>query len=135
MTKAIKITIDNKMVTEKRDMNVYHHDSQRAHMISHNSSVTIPLKTTAEGDYMYISIVSGPGNLECNSIIDLPAWVNFRLRSGGNLDVIHQDDRTVLKIPAGLPEWKLKLSRPTTVEPLSKDRVLISEDHTGDDWE
>ncbi|MCU0289222.1 MAG: hypothetical protein MUF15_22855 [Acidobacteria bacterium] len=43
---------------------VYHHSNRSAYIISHNSSISIPLRTSGEGDYLHISIVSGPGNLE-----------------------------------------------------------------------
>nr|NIM12175.1 hypothetical protein [Candidatus Aminicenantes bacterium]NIN18168.1 hypothetical protein [Candidatus Aminicenantes bacterium]NIN42067.1 hypothetical protein [Candidatus Aminicenantes bacterium]NIN84820.1 hypothetical protein [Candidatus Aminicenantes bacterium]NIO80995.1 hypothetical protein [Candidatus Aminicenantes bacterium] len=44
MTKEINITIENKLVMEKRDMNIYHHATRSAHMISFDSSITLPFK-------------------------------------------------------------------------------------------
>jgi hypothetical protein len=132
MKHTIKITIQNKMLLEKRAMSVYHHATRSAHMISHNSSITLPLQTFADDDYMYISIVSGPGNLEHKSIVDLPAWANFELLSEGQLKVLHKDERTLLRIPAGLPEWKLKLYRSAAAVTQTTDRVIIEEDRLED---
>jgi hypothetical protein len=111
MAQQINITIENKLKREKRAMNVYHHSSKSAHMISHNSSVTLPLRPVIEDDYLYISIVSGPGHLESKSVVNLPSWVDFEFLSDGKLAVIHSEERTLLKIPPGLPGWKLKLTR------------------------
>jgi hypothetical protein len=64
MPKGIEMTVRNRLVTEKRDLNVYHHSNRIAYMISHNSSFTIRPRTVEEGDYPHLSIVSGPGSLE-----------------------------------------------------------------------
>jgi hypothetical protein len=109
--KDIMITIENKLVIEKRDMNVYHHGTRSAHMISYNSSITLPLKTTESQDYLYFSIVCGPGSMEHPSVVNLPSWLNFELLSEGKLMVQHSDERTLLRIPPGLPGWQLKLTR------------------------
>ena len=128
MPKEINITIENRLITGKRDMNVYHHSSKSAHMIGHNSSVTLPLRPVLEDDYLYISIVSGPGSLEKRSVINLPAWVDFEFLSEGKLAVTHSDERMLLKIPAGLPGWQLKLTRSSSRFKQTDCRVTICED-------
>ncbi len=110
MTKQTNITIENKFVLEERDMNVYHHSTKSAHMISPDSSITIPLKSVIEDDYLHISIVSGPGRLEGNCVVSLPSWVDFELSSAGDAATTHSGDRTLLKIPPGLPKWQLRIS-------------------------
>jgi len=112
---AIAITVINKLIAEKRDLNVYHHSNRSAYMISHNSSITLPLKSSAEGDYLHISIVSGPGNLEKDCLIDMPSWVDFKFFSQGNLTITHAGDRTFLEIPPGPPLWQLKITRPNNL--------------------
>jgi len=109
----IEITVINKLTAEKRDLNVYHHSNRSAYMISHNSSITLPLKSSAEGDYLHLSIVSGPGNLEKDCLIDIPSWADFKYFSQGNLTVTHAGDgnRTFLEIPPGPPLWQLKITR------------------------
>lgn len=77
MPEEIEIKVENKLVIEKRDLNVYHHSTQSAHIISHNSSITLPLGTSGENDYLHISVVKGPGYLENNCLIDIPSWANF----------------------------------------------------------
>jgi len=128
MAKKIDITIENKLVIEKRDMNVYHNATRSAHMISYDSSVTLPFKPSVENDYLYISIVSGPGSLECKSLVNLPSWVNFEFLSEGKLTVNHSDDRIFLKIPPGLPGWQLKLTCSDSIGKREADSVIISED-------
>ncbi len=128
MAKKINITIENRLIKEKRDMNVYHNATRSAHMIGYDSSITLPFKPALENDYLYISIVSGPGNLECKSVINLPSWVNFQFLSEVKLAVTHSDDRTFLIIHPGLPGWELKLTRPDSSDRRGDDRVIISED-------
>jgi hypothetical protein len=126
--KKINITIENKLVIEKRDINVYHHSTRSAHMISYNSTITLPLKTTDEHDYLYFSIVCGPGSMERRSVVDLPSWLNFEFLSEGKLTVQHADQRTLLRIPPGLPSWQLKLTRSPTCTKKTADAVYIYEE-------
>ncbi len=111
MTKHTKLTIENKLVTEKRDMNVYHHFTRSAHMIGFDSSITLPFRPVIEKDYLHISIVSGPGRLEEKCVVNLPSWMDFELLSGGDVTVAHSGNRICVKIPPGLPLWQLKLTR------------------------
>jgi hypothetical protein len=128
----IEITVINKLTAEKRDLNIYHHSARSAYMISHNSSIVIPLRTVAEGDYLQISIVRGPGNLEKDCLIDLPSWVDFKFFSQGNLTVTHAWGCTLLEIPPGPPVWQLKITRPTSLLPaLTPDQVTIGDHELG----
>jgi len=97
-------------------------------MIGYDSSITLPFKPALENDYLYISIVSGPGNLESKSVVNLPSWINVEFLSEGKLIVTHSEDRTFLKIPPGLPGWQLKLTRSDSSGKRKDDRVIISED-------
>ena len=128
MPKKINITIENKLITAKRDMNVYHHAGKTAHMISYNSSVTLPLSPVIGSDYLYVSIVSGPGNLETQSLVNLPSWIDFEFLSDGKLAVSHSYERIFLKIPPGIPGWQLKLTYPSTVVKKGTHYVIVSED-------
>ncbi len=116
MAKAFDITVENKLITEKRDINIYHHATRSAHIISHNSSITVPLAAVKEGDYLHISLVSGPGNLWSDCLIDLPTRTDFEFTSEGKLTFTHSGDRSLLKIPPGPPTWQLKIKRPPGVE-------------------
>jgi hypothetical protein len=127
MKNEINFTIENKLVIEKRDMNIYHNATRSAHMISFNSSVTLPLQPATEDDYLYISIVNGPGHQLRESIVNLPTWVDFELLSEGKLTVTHSAHRTLLKIPPGLPSWQLKLTRSSSSSYQSSDHVTIAE--------
>ncbi len=111
MAKEISVTILNKLVLEKRDMNVYHHASGSAHMISHGSSIRLRLEPDIEDDYLHVSIVSGPGRLEGVCVITLPSWLDFELSSAGDAAVSYSNNLTVLKIPPGRPSWELKMTK------------------------
>ncbi|MCP5104394.1 MAG: hypothetical protein GY950_13480 [bacterium] len=129
MTKKINITIENKLVMEKRDMNVYHHSTKSAHMISHDSSITLPFKSIGDDDYFHISIVNGPGRLEGVCVVNLPSWADFEFLSKGDVTVAHSGGRTLVKIPPGLPIWQLKMTRSLSSLPnQSTDRVTIGDD-------
>ena len=120
MPEEIEFTVENKLVTEKRDLNVYHHWTQSAHIISHNSAITLPMKTLEKSDYLHISVVKGPGYLEKNCLINVPSWADFNFTSRESvtgISITHSHDadgaRTVLKIPPGPPAWELKITQPT----------------------
>ncbi len=132
MAKDINLTIENKLVMEKRDMNVYHHATRSAHMISFDSSVTVPLKPVIEDDYVHISIVSGPGPLESKCMVNLPSWVDFDFFPEGNVTVTHSSNRILLKIPPGPSTWQLKMRRSATalINKLS-DCVIIGDAQVG----
>jgi hypothetical protein len=129
MPKEINITIENRLIIEERDMNIYHHAARSAHMISHNSSITLPLKPVKENDYLYISIVSGPGHIKKKYLVNLPSCLDFEfLASYGNLIVARSGKRTLVKIPPGLPGWELKLTRSFSLFNRKWARVTISEE-------
>ena len=129
MAKEINITIENKLLIEKRDMNVYHHSTRSAHMISHNNSITLPLRPVIEDDYLHISIVSGPGRLEGYCVVNMPSWIDFELAYAGDANIAHSGERTLLKIPPGLPVWQLKITRSLSSRiNKSSARVTIGDD-------
>ena len=129
MSEEFGITVKNKLVKEKRDINVYHQATRSAHIISRNSSITLPLGATRqEEDYLHISVIRGPGNLWKNCLIDLPSWANFEFSSEGKMAVTHSGDRMVLNIPPGPPTWQLKITRPNGFNtPPALDQVIIGD--------
>ncbi len=132
MAKHTKITIENRLVTGKRDMNIYHHSTRSAHMISFDSSITLPFRPVIEKDYLHISIAGGPGRLEGDCVVNLPSWIDFEFLSGGDVTVAHSGNRICVKIPPGLPIWQLKLTR--SLSPPGKhpaDRVTIGDEQVG----
>ncbi|UCH93509.1 MAG: hypothetical protein JSV88_25000 [Candidatus Aminicenantes bacterium] len=129
MAKEINVIIENKLNMEKRDMNVYHHSTRSAHMISHDSSITLPLRPALEGDYLHISVVSGPGHLTNKSVVNLPSWADFEFSSVGNVAITHTGNRTLLKIPPGPSTWQLRMTRSiNSFINRSSDRVTIGDD-------
>jgi hypothetical protein len=129
MEKELKITVENKLIIEKRDLNVYHHFTRSAHMISYNSSITVQFRSVIEDDYLYISIVGGPGPLEGKCLINLPSWVDFEFTTRDSITVVHAGDRVFLKIPPGPPSWQLKMTRSvTTIIKEPGDLVIIGDD-------
>ena len=128
MAKEINITIENRLVMEKRDMNVYHHATRSAHMISHNSSITLPFRSVVEDDYLHISIVSGPGPLKGECMVSLPSWMDFEFSPGGDVAVAHSGNRTLLKIPPGPPVWQLKMTRSSSLFNQPSDCITIGDD-------
>jgi len=111
MPEGINMTVQNNLVTEKRDLNVYHHATRSAYMISHYNSITVPLGTIEDGDYLHLSIVSGPGSLEKDCWVNIPSWCDFSISALGNGDITHSGNRTLLRIPSGPPVWQLKITR------------------------
>ena len=140
MKQEIEMTIQNKLAVGERDINVFHRSSRSAHIISHNSSVTLPLRNTGEKDYLFISVVKGPGYLWVDCVISLPAWVDFDFSSEGKLAVSHSGnaERILLKIPPGPPTWELKISQPaglpstTPLPVVPAEHVAISDNGSGE---
>ena len=123
-----EITVQNKLVAEKRDLNVYHHSARSANMISHSSSITLALRTVEGDDYLHLSVVSGPGRLRKDCVIDLPSWVDFEFSSVENGAIIHSGNRTLLKIPPGPPAWQLKITRaPGSANLPAEDYLIIGD--------
>ena len=141
MVKEIDITIKNKLTAGERDIHVFHHSTRSAHIISHNSSITLPLQSAGERDYLYISVVKGPGYLWTACVIGLPTWVDFDFSSEGRLTVTHSGNgrQTLLKIPPGPPTWELKITRSpglSSFGPLIEgqaEHIFISDNGTGEE--
>ena len=143
MQDVFDITVENKLETEKRDLNVYHHSTLSAHIISLNSSITLPLRTAdplGEKDYLLVSVVGSPGDLGEACSMDIPSWIDFEFTSKGKVTVItivhthnRDGDRILIKIPPGPPAWELKITKPAHLSlngPLTfaGDRVTIGDD-------
>ncbi len=134
MAKGVKFVIENRLVTERRDINVYHSSSATAHMISFNSSVTVSLGLGVEGDYLHVSVVSGPGRLQRETRVLLPGWLDFEYSGEGCVAVARSGGCTVLKIPPGLPGWSIKMTRPTDEGFLQRLPVIVVGDDRLDFW-
>jgi len=127
MINKTHIQFCNNLIIEKRDMNVYHHNDKSIHLISHGNSIKIPLQSTNQKDYIHLSVAVGPGYMERENIVDLPSWLNYEFLSEGRFAAYRSDHRTLLKIPAGLPEWKLKLTLSQLPGKSAQGRVTISD--------
>jgi hypothetical protein len=130
MAAGFDIVINNKLTIQRRDIHVYHCASRSAHIISYNSSITLPLHTADGKDYLGISMAGTAVGLSHNCVIDLPVWIEVEIYLEGKLTVSHRDRRTVLEIPAGSPAWELRLTRPAGLAarpPHAGDRVTIGD--------
>lgn len=127
MIKENKITVENKLIAERRDINIYHHSSRSAHLISYDRSIKIPLKADIEEDYLHISVVSGPGSLKNKSVVNLPSWANFEFFLDGKVSISHANNRILVVIPPGLPEWQLRVKRPYEAD-YNEDRIVIGDE-------
>lgn len=97
-------------------------------MISYGSSVRIPLQTIVQNDYINLSVAVGSGFMERQSIVELPSWLNYEFLSEGKFAASNAGDRIILKIPAGRPEWKLKLTLPSINHRPGEGLVIISDE-------
>jgi hypothetical protein len=131
MPDASGITVENKLISEKRDINVYHHSSRGAHIISYNGSLTLSLGAVEDNDYLHISVTRGPGNLWKGCVIDVPSWPDFEFSSEGHVTVTHSGKRTLLRIPPGPPTWQLKITRRNKVRQIWGDKVTVGNDGPG----
>jgi len=134
MREEFNIKVENKLIKERRYINVYHRSTRSAHLISYNSSITLPLGTVEENDYLYISAVRNNGNLWKACLIDVPSWADFEFSADGKVAVVHSHaaDRILLKVPPGPPTWQLKMTQPTAaIMGKLPDHVLIGDSSPG----
>lgn len=54
-----------------------------------------------------ISIVSGPGRLEGNCVVNLPSWIDFELSSAGDAAVTHSGPN-IIENPPGSSHMAVK---------------------------
>lgn len=131
MAAEFEITIRNKLVSQRKDINVYHYATRSAHIISHNSSITLPFKTSGEMDFLSLSIPSVAGRLRKKCLIDLPEWSEVELSLEGKITIFQREGRILLKIPAGAPIWELKLTCSAEFIsnlPLNGDSIIIGDE-------
>lgn len=117
MTNKKDITIENKLLTEKRSINVYQHAARGAHLLSSNGLISLPLEPSAAGDYLHISATRGPGRIKKECVIEIPLWLDFEFSGEGKVLISHKADRLIVTIPPGPPAWQLKLTRPDNAPP------------------
>jgi len=135
MTQEFDITVENKLIEEKRYINVYHQSTRSAHIISYNSSITLPLVALEKNDYLYISAARSHGNLWKACSIDVPSWADFEFSSEGKVTIAHANDseRIIFKVPPGLPTWQLKMTQSSAAfMGKSSDNVIIGDSGPGD---
>ncbi len=126
MAKHLDITIENKLLAEERDMNIYHRSTRGAHIVSFDRAVTLALGLAPSGDYVHLSPVMGPGHLQGECIVSMPRCIDFELSAAGDATVSHAGDRIILKIPPGPPKWQIKMTQSRTFPgKQSSDRVIV----------
>ncbi len=135
MAQEFDITVENQLIEEKRYINVYHRSTRSAHIISYNSSITLPMGTLEENDYLYISATRSNGNLWKACSIDVPSWADFEFSSEGKVTITHCNDadRLIFKVPPGPPTWQLKMTQSSAAfmgKP--SDNVIIGDSGPGD---
>ena len=135
MAEEFNIKVENKLIKEKRYINVYHRSTRSAHLISYNSSITLPLGTAAENDYLYISAVRSNGHLWKACLINIPSWADFEFSSDGKVAIAHSNnaDRIILKVPPGPPTWQLKMTQSSAaIMGKFSDNIIIGDSGPGE---
>jgi hypothetical protein len=138
MADVINIIIKNRLVKEKRYINIYHHGTGSSYLISDKNEVNVPLKINRKKDYLTIAVAGEPGHMwnGCRAI--LPSWLDFDFLATDAVSLNHRPggERTVITIPPGLPNWQLKITRqkdslPCRVKELDENStqlIIISDD-------
>lgn len=139
MTKEVEITVENRMVLEKRTLSIYHKGGDSTHLINNGSYHTLPLETAAEDDYLHISPGKGPGELKNECVLSIPSWTEFEFSSENKIGLTHRAKRFLLTVPAGTAGWDLRLTRPIDSETSPpKDTVTVRDDellNAGHPWQ
>ncbi len=132
MKEKVVISVENKLIKEKRGINIYHHATNGAHIISHGSSLKIPLETAEKDDYLHISLITGPGHLWQSCFIIMPPWVDFEFSTEVKTTITHLSSKIILKIQPGPPGWQLKITCPAEAAHKKSTTRLIITDETQD---
>lgn len=138
MAEVINIIIINRLVKEKRYLNIYHHGTGSSYMISDKKEVNVPLKINRKKDYLTIAVAGEPGHMWNGCRANLPSWLDFDFLATDAVTLNHRGggERTVITIPPGLPNWQLKITRqkdslPCHMEELKENsthQIIISDD-------
>lgn len=138
MTDVINIIVINRLVKEKRYLNIHHHSTGSSHLISTKKEVAVPLNLKTKNDYLTISVVGGPGHMWHGCRVNLPSWLDFDFLATDVVTLGHRgsEERIVIDVPPGLPNWRLKITRqkdslPRKMKELkenSSHRIIISDD-------
>lgn len=133
MSEALYMIVNNMLIGQRRDIHIYHHSTRSSHIVSDNSAVVLELHNGISGDFFYISVVKGPGDLNKPCYIDLPNWMDIQFSSRGDVLVSHPNggDRLKFRIPPGPAGWEIKAKIPPDshiTDRLSEDEITISED-------
>jgi hypothetical protein len=133
MPDILLIEIQNKLVNQKKSIDVYHHVTGITDTISYNHSITLPIKTfisKQKPDFIQITIKKEPGDSIEEIAVNLPSWAKYEFSPNNNIDItiIYLENRTLLKIPPCPPTWKLKIYRPDNSTFQSNDNVIIHDD-------
>jgi len=138
MAKVFNISIINRMVKEKRYLNIYHHGTGSSHLISVKKEVTVPLNLKTKKDYFTISVVGAPHHMWQGCRVNLPSWLDFDFITTDSATLSHSSggERIVIHVPPGLPNWQVKITRQKDSRPRntteskenSAQKIIISDD-------
>lgn len=108
----IRLTIWNKLLKDRRDINVYQHSIQSSHIVSSNSPLVLQMKPGNGEDFLHISVPMGPGHLKYSCELDLPSFLDIEFKFSmtmGEITLRHFSERIKLVIPPGPSSWGVKL--------------------------
>ena len=129
----MNIEIRNRFNVQKRDISIYHHDNRSAKVVGPGNSGDFLLEPEKQGDYIYLSLVKGTGDLWKEGWILVPGGIDFDFASRGKFRFQRTatGDKFKLIIPAGLQEWELKLTvtgENGAAPPSNKENIIICGD-------
>jgi len=110
MRNSIKLKIRNELALDQRDMTIYHQATKITSIISSGRFVSVTLGPEEDGDYLHISIPGGPGELKHLCRVSLPTGIDYDLSDTPGFAASSSNDRILLTIPPGTPQWQLKLT-------------------------
>lgn len=112
MTDIKQVKVENRLIAEKRAINVYHHVTRGAYLISHGGSVILPLQTGGQKDYLHLTLTSGPGPMEKECQLEFPWWLDYEILSEGRVLLSHQGESVLVNFPPSHLLWQLKTAIP-----------------------
>jgi hypothetical protein len=125
------IEIKNQFKIRKKKIQVLNSITGMKDIVFINDSIVLPIPEGSEDEdkYIEIQIISDEANIATEYIIEISPWINFQILSKHRIESSCDTvgSITKLRIPDGMHDWKLRISKPTGVNITSNAIICFLE--------
>ena len=125
------IEIKNQFTISKKKIQVFNSITGMKDIVFINDSIVLPIPEGNEEEdrYIEIQIISNEDKKTTEYIIEISPWINFQILSKYRIESFCDTVGSIrkLRIPDGMHDWKLRISKPTGVNNNSNATVSFLE--------